>query len=73
MNPDLDHHFEQIIRGIGEDVTREGLAKTPYRLKYGVSERLSQCPHSLRVSRGPNIEYRLKSSVSTLLRGVHTL
>lgn len=31
MNPDLDHHFEQIIRGIGEDVTREGLAKTPYR------------------------------------------
>jgi GTP cyclohydrolase I len=31
MNPDLDHHFEQIIRGVGEDVTREGLVKTPYR------------------------------------------
>ncbi|MBS3786467.1 MAG: GTP cyclohydrolase I FolE, partial [Gammaproteobacteria bacterium] len=31
MNPDLDHHFEQIIRGIGENVDREGLVKTPYR------------------------------------------
>ena len=31
MNPDLDYHFEQIIRGVGEDVTREGLLKTPYR------------------------------------------
>jgi len=31
MNRDLDHHFEQIIRGIGEDVTREGLVKTPER------------------------------------------
>lgn len=31
MNPDLDHHFEQIITGLGEDVTREGLQKTPYR------------------------------------------
>lgn len=31
MNRDLDHHFEQIIRGIGEDVGREGLARTPER------------------------------------------
>jgi len=31
MNPDLDHHFEQIISGLGEDVSREGLLKTPYR------------------------------------------
>ena len=31
MNPDLDHHFTQIITGLGEDVEREGLVKTPYR------------------------------------------
>ncbi|MDR9433649.1 MAG: GTP cyclohydrolase I FolE [Spiribacter sp.] len=31
MNPDLDYHYEQIIRGLGEDVEREGLVKTPYR------------------------------------------
>ncbi len=31
MNPDLDHHFEHIIRGLGEDVERDGLRKTPYR------------------------------------------
>ncbi|PWG62919.1 GTP cyclohydrolase I FolE [Sediminicurvatus halobius] len=31
MDHDLDYHFEQIIRGIGEDVGREGLVKTPER------------------------------------------
>lgn len=31
MNTDLAHHFEQIIRGVGEDVEREGLLKTPQR------------------------------------------
>lgn len=31
MNPDLDHHFEQIITGLGEDPSRGGLEKTPYR------------------------------------------
>ncbi|MEX0371847.1 GTP cyclohydrolase I FolE [Spiribacter roseus] len=31
MNPDLDHYFEQIITGLGEDPSRGGLEKTPYR------------------------------------------